>query len=100
MTMRELTDEERDKTDKGIERLATEIVELEESMKFNEKTIEFQKAQAEYQDYIRPYLKNKKEIEDKKTMGLMRQDLALKEATIKELYDHIENGVTIKNGGD
>ena len=100
MTMRELTDEERDKTDKGIDRIAKEISELKDSIEYNEKTMAFQKVQAEYQDFVRPYLKEKKRVEDKKTMALMNQDLAFKEATIKELYGHIEKGVTIKNGGD
>ena len=100
MTMRKLTEDELVKTNNGIERIDKEVAELVDSIEFNERTIEFQKAQAEYQDYVRPYLKKKKEIEDDKTMSLMRQDLNSKRDIVKNLKEQVEKGVEIKNTGD
>ncbi len=100
MTMRELTPEELDKTNKGIERLEKEIANLKDSIEFNEKTIEFQNAQAEYNDFARPYLRKKKEIEDKKTMELMRQNLKMTKDTLINLHEQVKDGVEIKNTGD
>jgi len=96
MTMRKLSEDELEKTNKGIARLDKEIIELGDSIEFNINTIEFQRVQAEYQDYIRPYLKKKKEIEDDKTMALMRQDLKSKEEIVNNLHDQVKNGVEIK----
>lgn len=98
--MRKLTEDELVKTNNGIERIDKEVAELVDSIEFNERTIEFQKAQAEYQDYVRPYLKKKKEIEDDKTMSLMRQDLNSKRDIVKNLKEQVEKGVEIKNTGD
>lgn len=96
MTMRKLTEEELDKTNKGITRIEKENVDLKDNIEFNEKTIAFQKAQAEYNDFARPYLKKKKEIEDKKTMELMYQNLKSNEYTISTLRSHVKDGVEIK----
>lgn len=97
MTMRKLTEEELDKTNKGITRLEKENVELKDNIEFNEKTIAFQEAQAEYNDFARPYLKKKKEAEDKKTMELMYQNLKSNEYTINTLRGHVKDGVKIKD---
>ena len=94
--MRKLTEEELDKTNKGITRLEKENEELKNSIEFNEKTIAFQKAQAEYNDFVRPYLRKKKEEEDKKTMDLMNQNLKSNEYSIDTLRGHVNDGVKIK----
>jgi len=94
---RKLTAEEIEKTNKGITRLGKEIIELKENIEFNEKTIKFQKAQEDYNDFARPYLKKQKEAKDKKTMDYMRQDLKSKHDTLNELRSHIKDGVEIKN---
>ena len=99
MTMRELTPEELDKTNKGIDRLEKEIGNMKIALEFNERTIAFQKTQNEYQDYIRPYLRKKKEEEDKKKTDFLSQDLMSTKATLNNLHDQVKNGVEIKNKG-
>ena len=93
---RKLETDEVKHTLKGIERIENEIIELKESKKFNELTIAFQKAQDEYQDALRPYLRNKKKIENLKTMETLNQNLKSSESILNNLKDQIKNGVEIK----
>jgi len=95
---RKLTEDEKEKTTKGITRLEKEIIDMKEHIQFNEKTITFQKAQEAYNDFARPYLKKQKEAKDKKTMDYMHNDLISKQKTLITLKDHIETGVEIKKG--
>jgi len=94
---RQLTEEEKEKTEKGMTRLAKEITDLKENIEFNEKTIAFQKAQEDYNEFARPYLQKQKEAKDEKTMSYMRMDLMSKQDTLKGLHSHIKDGVEIKN---
>jgi len=93
---RELDTEEVKKSLKGIERIENELKDLKETINYNKKTIDFQKIQDEYQDFIRPYVKKKKDIENKKAMDYLNQDLKSKMSIVNNLKEQIEKGVEIK----
>jgi len=97
---RQLTVEELEKTNKGINRLEKELEELEETIVYNLHTIKFQKAQDEYQDMVRPYLRKKREQESTKAMSYFEQELKEKQATLANLKEQVKDGVTIKNKCD
>jgi len=97
MTKRQLDEQEIEYTKKGIVRIEKEIKEVEEQVEFNRLTIEFQKAQAVYQDTVRPYVMKKKEIEDKKVMDALREQIARNKDTLSNLNDQLEHGITIKS---
>ena len=96
MTKRPLDEQELGYTKKGIKRLKIEVKELEEQKHFNQVTIDFQKAQATYQEIARPYLKRKKEQEDQKIMGTINEQIARSRNTLENLEDQIKHGITIK----
>ena len=56
MVKRQLDEQEKEMTNKGVEVIETQLKGLEEQKEFNEKTIAFQKIQVEYQDSIRPFV--------------------------------------------
>ncbi len=97
MVKRKLDDQEIEFTKKGIERVRTEIKSLEEQMHFNKLTMDFQEATIKYQEIARPYLKRKKEQEDKKVMDTLKEQLARNRDTLENLEDQLIHGVTIKS---
>ena len=97
---RQLTAEELDKTNNGIARLEKELEELNETMDYNQRTIEFQKEQDKYQDLVRPYIRKKREEESTKAMLYFEQDMKSKADTLNTLKDHVINGVEVKKGAD
>jgi len=94
---RKLDEQEIELTKKGIKRIENEIKELQEQAEFNKLTIDFQNAQVIYQNAVRPFLRKKKEEEDKKVMDTINEQLARNCDTLKNLQDQIEKGVEIKN---
>ena len=94
---RTLDEQEVEYTEKGIARIEETMKDLDEQMTFNELTIEFQKRQSDYQDAIRPYLKKRKEQEDEKVMGTLKEQMAQSNATLENLKDQIKNGVAVKS---
>lgn len=93
---RQLDEQEIEMTNKGIVGVQKRMDDIKLQIDFNEKTIAFQKAQNEYQDAIRPYLKQKKEEEDKKVMGALKETLAREEDSLKNMQDQLEKGVEIR----
>lgn len=96
MTKRPLDETEKKLTEQGVKRVTKEIEELKEQIQFNEKTIAFQKVQSDYQEATRPYLKKKKESEDKKVMGALNETVERDQFTLDNMNDHLKNGVEIK----
>ena len=96
MTKRKLDEQEIEFTNKGILRIENELEDLGEQLNFNKLTMDFQKAQAEYQKATKPFLMKKKEQEDEKVIGAVKERLARNNATLENLKDQLLNGVTIK----
>ncbi len=94
--IRQLDDQEKEKTAKGIKVVKERIGRIEKSIVFNELTIRFQKAQDEYQEAVRPYLQGRKKEENDKLMDSLVQTLAMEKDNLKNLNDQIANGVVVK----
>jgi len=97
MAKRKLGDQEIEFTNKGIVRIESENKDLEEQMRFNRLTMDFQEASAKYQDEVRPYMRKRKEAEDEKVMGTLKEQLNRNRNLLENLKDQIEHGVTIKS---
>ncbi len=93
---RKLDEQEKKATEKGVVLVTGRIRVLQESVDYNERSIAFQKAQDDYQDFARPYLRKKKLEEDNKIMATIKQTLAGEEATLDNLQDQLKHGVEIK----
>ena len=93
---RQLDVEEKGKTKKGLDAVNDRIERIEKSIEFNQLTIVFQRAQDLYQNAVRPYLKEKKDEENKKIMDTLNQNLAMEKQTQSNLQDQLKNGVIIK----
>ena len=96
MVKRKLDEQEIEYTEKGIKRIENEIEELEEQAEFNRLTIDFQKVSTTYQEAVKPYLIKKKEQENEKVMGTIKEQIARNKDTLANLQDQISHGVTIK----
>ena len=94
--IRQLDSQEKEKTLKGIEMVENRIKRIEKSIVFNERTIQFQKAQDEYQVAVRPYLQERKKEEDDKLMGKLVETLAMEKDNLKNLNNQLVNGVVVK----
>ncbi len=97
MVKRKLDNQEIEFTNKGIARIESENKDLEEQMKFNRLTMDFQEVSTKFQDEIRPYMRKKKEAEDEKVMGTLKEQLNGNRNLLENLKDQIEHGVTIKS---
>lgn len=93
---RQLDDSEKEMANKGITSIEHQIDEIKEQKEFNERTITFQKVQDEYQEAIRPFIKKRKALEDKRIMDSLNEQLTRLETTLNSLKDQLKNGVISK----
>jgi len=93
---RQLDEQERKATEKGVKVIMERVDRLKESLQFNELTINFQKTQDEYQEAVKPYIRKRKREEDEKIMKSLTQSLVMEMDNVKELQDQLLNGVKVK----
>jgi len=97
MVIRELTSEEKKMTEKGITKLRSEITELDQDLMVFEKQKEFIKVKREYEDYMRPYTREKQDREITDAIKHVQADIKLKQASVEEMERQLKEGVEEKN---
>jgi len=93
---RKLDETETKLTEKGIINVKSDIEELKKQIEYNELSINFQRLQERYQETVRPFLKERKEKEDKKIMDALNEKLVQKEDTLSRMNKHLTEGVEEK----
>jgi len=94
--MRQLNSEEKELTEKGIERLKKEVKELEENLEYNIALKFKEDYLRKFDDKWREVLRNRKDREDNKILKLMETEIKEKKKSIKEMEKHISEGVEEK----
>jgi hypothetical protein len=94
--LRELNNQEKENTEKGITILDRQISEQKEIKEFAERKIELMRKQWEFEDWSRPIERKKTELSASRTIKEAEADLLRIEETRKILIDQLNNGVEIK----
>lgn len=96
MTKRELTKEERELSEKQLNKHKENLKELEMNMKYNKSLIKMQQDKRTHDELFRPYLLAKKDKEDEEVLNIIKKEIENSEEHIKILTDQLKNGVEIK----
>ena len=93
---RKLTKDEKQKTEKAVKSITKEVKLLKENLAYNKAIIDKQNYMRDFEDKWRPYLRDKKDEEDRDTMKELNSVFKMKEATLTELQNQLKEGVEIK----
>lgn len=94
---RELDKEEKKVTEKQLERHKQLVKELKSNLEYNDDLIKKQNFLREFDDKWRDYLRERKDIEDKKILDEMKKEIENSEEHIKMLLNQLKEGVEIKS---
>ena len=94
---RQLTKREIEKTREGINRLSKEVAGLVGNLNYNKALIEKQIHTRNFDDMWRPYLRRRKDAEDRKVIKLMEEEIESKKKTVLEMKKHLKEGVEVKD---
>jgi len=94
--MRQLNNDERELTEKGIKRMEVELKELKENLEYNKDLKSKEKFLRNFDDVWRDRLRKRKDKEDEKTLKQMKAIIDEKEKTVKQMNKHLTEGVEKK----
>ena len=95
--IRDLTDEEKKLTEKGIEKRKKEIEKLETSIKIITAQKEYVEAKRKYEDFMRPYNRDEQDTEISQALDLKEKEIQLAKEDIERLDSNLIKGVEVKN---
>ena len=93
---RKLTKEEEVKTLKGLERVKTELIDLNQSLEFNKDILKQQEDKRKHDDKWKDYLRSKKDEADAKIILTMEEDIKFKTDNIEEMLSQLNEGAEVK----
>ncbi|MHA1876740.1 MAG: DUF5320 domain-containing protein [Promethearchaeota archaeon] len=93
---RQLFNEEKEMTEKGIEKLKEQINELEEQLKLIDAQIKYIKAKRKYEDITKPIIRKNQDKEIKNAQKSVELDIKSNKNTIQNLMNQLKEGVEIK----
>ena len=93
---RKLTKEELKLTEKGIKRNIEELKKIKENFEYNKALIDKQKYLRDFDDRWRNYLRDQKDVEDKKIFGMIEEEITNHEQIIKSLQENLNEGIEVK----
>jgi chromosome segregation ATPase len=94
---RELTDEEKKLTEKGIEKRKKEIEKSETSIKIINAQKEYVEAKRKYEDFMRPYNREEQDTEISQALDSKEKEIQSAKEDLERLNSNLIKGVEIKN---
>ena len=95
--IRDLTDEEKKLTEKGIEKRKKEIEKLETAIKIITVQKEYVEAKRKYEDFMRPYNRDEQDTEITQALDSKEKEIQLAKEDIERLDSNLIKGVEVKN---
>ena len=97
--MRQLTNQEKKMTERGIVKVTKELEIMREELAYNKAIVELQNVNRDFEDKWREFKRNRKDEEDRKMLEAMENEVKIKEHSRYEMTKHLEEGVKEKSEG-
>jgi CRISPR/Cas system-associated exonuclease Cas4 (RecB family) len=97
---RQLTETEKELTLKGIEKNKEQLINLNNSLEIMQLHKEFLIKKRAYEDKVRPFNREKEDLEIENSIVGYNAEIKLKEDIIKELNNQLNEGVEMKENSD
>ncbi len=96
LSKRRLSEVEKELTEKGIVRLKIEVDEMTDELNYNMSLKAKESYLRKFDDKWREFLRDRKDSADKQLLEQVEETINEKNNTIKQMEDHLENGVEAK----